>query len=446
MPVCYLTGMSTKRILIVDDEPKVAFFFQKNLEMVDKSYQVKAVNSGSEALVEIQADSYDLMVTDLRMPGMSGLELLRQVRQVSPRTQTILVTAFGGQNVWREADQLQVFRSLSKPLKIPELVSSVREALAQPDNLPNGAVVVMSGESFEAIARRLEMLRVDVGAHAVVLADTTGHVLVEIGMLPKLDVSSTLALLGGTMAASSALTEQLHYPQTVHLTYYEGPPYDLYTVSLGKHFFLTIFFDRRQSANNPSRIGIVWLYTRRILDELLELLGKRPADRMALDRDFADSLRGELDSLFVATPTAKPTPTVKKGTAVHTTADLHGKVESLLQLFQTQTKIAVNHQLGGLDVPLNQMEGALILKLVRESLKNVLRYASAKSVTVSFQADDQILRGHIQDNGIGFNPATTALKSLAHLRTELATLGGDLKITSQPGAGVQLLFTLPLAK
>ncbi|HRQ41672.1 MAG TPA: response regulator [Chloroflexota bacterium] len=437
--------MSTKRILIVDDEPKVAFFFQKNLEMVDKDYQVKAVNSGSEALVEIQANSFDLIITDLRMPGMNGLELLRQVRQISPQTQTILVTAFGGHSVWREADQLQVFRSLSKPLKIPELVTSVREALAQKNKLPNEDVVVMSGESFEAIARRLETLRVDVGAHAMVLADTTGHVLVETGMIPKLDISSTLALLGGIMAASSALTEQLHYPQTVHLTYYEGPPYDLYIVSLGKHFFLTIFFDRRQSVSIPSRIGIVWLYTRRILDELLELLGRRPAGQMALDRDFADSLRGELDSLFAEAPAAKPTPPVQKVTAVHTTADLHGKVESLLQLFQTQTKIVVNQELDGLDVPLNQMEGALILKLVRESLKNVLRYAQAKAVTVSFKSDEQMLRGRIQDDGIGYDPVKTSLKSLAHLQTELATLGGELKVTSRPNAGVQLLFTLPLA-
>ncbi len=440
--------MSTKRILIVDDEPKVAFFFQKNLEMVDKSYQVKAVNSGSEALVEIQADPYDLMITDLRMPGMNGLELLRQVRQISPQTQTILVTAFGGYNVWREADQLQVFRSLSKPLKIPELVTSVREALAQPDKLPNGAVVVMSGENFEAIARRLEMLRVDVGAHAVVLADTTGHVLVENGMLPKLDISSTLALLGGTMAASSALTEQLHYPQTVHLTYYEGPPYDLYIVSLGKHFFLTIFFDRRQSASNPSRIGIVWLYTRRILDELLELLGKGSTDRTTVDRDFADSLRGELDNLFAAPPAPKSTPPAPVGqpaTAVpHSTADLRGKVESLLHIFQAQTKISVYQELDGLAVPLNQMEGVLILKMVREGLKNVLRHAQARSVTVSFQSDDQVLHGRMQDNGVGFNPATTSFKSLANLQTELAALGGDLKITSRQNEGVQLLFTLPL--
>lgn len=441
--------MSTKRILVVDDEPKVAFFFQKNLEMVDKSYQVKAVNSGSEALVEIQADSYDLMITDLRMPGMNGLELLRQVRQISPHTQTILVTAFGGHNVWREADQLQVFRSLSKPLKIPELVTSVRDALAQPDRLSNGAVVIMSGENFEAIARRLEMLRVDVGAHAVVLADTTGHVLVENGMLPRLDISSTLALLGGTMAASSALTEQLHYPQTVHLTYFEGPPYDLYIVSLGKHFFLTIFYDRRQSASNPSRIGIVWLYTRRILDELLELLGKGSTERATVARDFADSLRGELDSLFAAPPAPvvpKAVPSAPQpATAVpHSTADLRGKVESLLHIFQAQTKIAVHQELDGLAVPLNQMEGALILKMVREGLKNVLRYAQARSVTVTFQADEQVLYGRMQDDGVGFNPAATSLKSLANLQSELAALGGDLKITSRQNEGAQLLFTLPL--
>ncbi|HUM67850.1 MAG TPA: sensor histidine kinase, partial [Chloroflexota bacterium] len=62
-----------------------------------------------------------------------------------------------------------------------------------------------------------------------------------------------------------------------------------------------------------------------------------------------------------------------------------------------------------------------------------------------FKSDEQMLRGRIQDDGIGYDPVKTSLKSLAHLQTELATLGGELKVTSRPNAGVQLLFTLPLA-
>ena len=54
-------------------------------------------------LQELKKTPYDLLITDLRMPEMSGLELLRHVREVSPATQTILVTAYGTKDVWEEA-------------------------------------------------------------------------------------------------------------------------------------------------------------------------------------------------------------------------------------------------------------------------------------------------------------------------------------------------------
>lgn len=74
--------MEKRRILIVDDEPKVAFFSQQHLALVDENYQAKAVNSGMAALEELQQYHYDLMITDLRMPKMDGIELLRHVKKV----------------------------------------------------------------------------------------------------------------------------------------------------------------------------------------------------------------------------------------------------------------------------------------------------------------------------------------------------------------------------
>ena len=87
--------MTKHRILIVDDEPNVAFFFKKHLELVDNSYVVISVRSGEEALTELKRYRYELMITDLRMPRMNGLDLLEEVRQISPHTKSILVTAYG---------------------------------------------------------------------------------------------------------------------------------------------------------------------------------------------------------------------------------------------------------------------------------------------------------------------------------------------------------------
>jgi DNA-binding NarL/FixJ family response regulator len=62
---------------------------------------------------------------------MNGLELLQHVRQISPKTKTILVTAYGSDDVWERARQLDISRGLSKPVKINVLLATVKELLAQ---------------------------------------------------------------------------------------------------------------------------------------------------------------------------------------------------------------------------------------------------------------------------------------------------------------------------
>jgi CheY-like chemotaxis protein len=95
--------MAQHRILIVDDEPKVTFFFQQHLEMIGEGYTVTAVNSGKDALAQLKKQQYDLMITDLRMPEMDGLELIRHTRKASPNTRIMLVTAYGTSDVFAEA-------------------------------------------------------------------------------------------------------------------------------------------------------------------------------------------------------------------------------------------------------------------------------------------------------------------------------------------------------
>jgi CheY-like chemotaxis protein len=291
--------MEKYRILIVDDEPKVAFFFQKNLEMMEAGYEVTAVNSGQAALTELQKRPFDLLITDLRMPQMDGLELLRQVRAKSPQTKTILVTAYGSEDVWEQARQLEISQALSKPLKIPDLLTAVRRALAegQRPGAKRYGLLALTGEHFEMLAARLENLRVDMGARACILADITGNILAQTGGIPEIDLSPMIALLGGNIAASVELSRQLRYPDTVHLAYYEGPPYDLYVANVGQNFFLTTLYDRRKE---NSRIGLVWLYKRRALDDLALLLNQdlnAPAPEL-FDPGFAADVQTELDSLF----------------------------------------------------------------------------------------------------------------------------------------------------
>ncbi len=447
-PCVNLMSMTKHRILVVDDEPKVAFFFQQHLEMVDKGYIAKAVNSGQAALEELQKESYDLMLTDLRMPQMDGLELVRQARKISPQTKTILITAYGTNNVWNNAGQLEVFRTLSKPLKIPQLLKSVQEALTPPANNQSG-VTVLSGESFEQLTNRIEALRMDIGARAAVLADTTGRIIVSTGSIDKVELSSMMALLGGTVAASITLAERLNSARPRHLSYFEGPPYDLYAVNLNHNYFLTSIFDRRKEA---SRIGLVWLYTRRALEELFDLLNNKTTSS-PLGQEFADSIQSELDDLLAGPTQANVAPAKPvKETAVPPPpppkvlpTTLSDQIAGLLVQFSQQTEIATESRLEDLEAPLPPAISTLVHKTVVECLKNVYCHAQATIVGVSFNRNGRFLQGSIADNGIGFDknrPPT--MKSLAQYQEAYKKLGGSLEVISYPDRGTKINFQLPI--
>jgi CheY-like chemotaxis protein len=437
--------MNKRRILIVDDEPKVAFFFQQHLDLVDENYQAKAVNSGAAALEELQHNDYDLMITDLRMPQMDGIELLRRVKQISPTTKTILVTAYGSEEVWEEARRLEIFRSLSKPLKIPDLLTSVREAFSTPRPQLKRGVLALTGENFEELSKTIEALRVDVGAQTVVVADTTGRILTDTGHIESFYLDSMLALLGGTMAASCELAHQLKYPQPLFLSHFEGPPYDLFAANLGNDFFLTIILSRHKGA---SRIGVVWLYTRRVLQKVIELLGQ---ERMqpTLEDGFAENVQSELDNLFGDSPTStapkvEPVNPTKKQTAAPP-ARFSQEISSILSQFGQQTGLVVEKRLDALDQPLSPTAVNLTLRTISSGLKNIHQHANASIIGVSFNSDEENLYGRIVDDGIGFNNQTPPeLGGLKNLKETFKRLGGSLELSAYPNQGTTLAITLPL--
>lgn len=119
----------TNHILIVDDEPKVAFFLGRALERYNRANQVTIAHSGEEALQILGTSEVDVLVTDLRMPGISGLELIRWARASSPRTRSILITAYGSEEIMTQAYDLNASRYITKPFDIQQFTRAVEEAL-----------------------------------------------------------------------------------------------------------------------------------------------------------------------------------------------------------------------------------------------------------------------------------------------------------------------------
>jgi DNA-binding response OmpR family regulator len=285
-----------KHILVVDDEEKVGFFLSRSLTLMDDTYVVETAHSGEEALDILQDTFIDLLITDLRMPGISGLELIRWVHASSPDTRVVLITAYGNEKTKAKADELDVYRYLPKPFNIQGFTEVVQGALSE-GALSTQGVVAFSDDTFEAIAERLETLRYDINARCIYLADMQGQQLTAVGDTMGLDDTLLLTLLAGGFATSAELAHQFGSEKSVNLNFHQDETYDIYSANIDESLFITLVYDR---SVQTSRIGMVWLYTRRAIEELSELVASMDLTNtgQALDADFGNSLLNEFDSYF----------------------------------------------------------------------------------------------------------------------------------------------------
>ncbi len=114
-------------ILIVDDDPQLRSSFEKLL--ASEGHQVRTANSGEAGLEAVREEMPDLVVMDVRMPGMDGLEAFEAMRQVDPKIVAIIVTAFGDMETAIRATKLGAYDYVLKPFEIPDFLSLVARAL-----------------------------------------------------------------------------------------------------------------------------------------------------------------------------------------------------------------------------------------------------------------------------------------------------------------------------
>ena len=133
------------RLLVVDDEEITRANLQHILEK--EGYHVAAATNGAEALEEMEKTSFDLVLTDLLMLKVGGMELLQQVKDRYPQTEVVIITGFATVPSAVEALQKGAYHYLAKPLKINEVRNTVSQALAkkQKAHRPKGPVLCFVG-------------------------------------------------------------------------------------------------------------------------------------------------------------------------------------------------------------------------------------------------------------------------------------------------------------
>lgn len=147
------------KILVVDDEPAMLLTLQAILR--EDGYTVDTAPTGEAAIEAIRGCRYDLVLTDLKLPGVDGLGVLAEVQKSSPSTVTIMMTGYGSVNSAIEAVHLGAYEYLLKPTEVPELKQAVRRSLerkrlSEIDTLYRVSTAITGRLDRDGVAKEIE--------------------------------------------------------------------------------------------------------------------------------------------------------------------------------------------------------------------------------------------------------------------------------------------------
>lgn len=131
-----MTSNAPTSILILDDEPIVSKRLKPSLNK--KGYIVETFTESMEAMKRIREKNFDIVITDLKMEGVDGMQFLTEVKKRSPETEVIVITGFATMETAKESFRKGVFDFLAKPFKLGEITEVIlraenkRKGLAQP--------------------------------------------------------------------------------------------------------------------------------------------------------------------------------------------------------------------------------------------------------------------------------------------------------------------------
>lgn len=200
--------MTQARIIVVEDQETARKTVMRALEL--RGYAVNGVGSGEEALDALAAEEYDVMLLDLRLPGMQGEEVMRQVRRSYPHLLVIIITAYGTLETAIAAVRMGAVDYLLKPCQLQEIEAAVARALRRRHG------EIRRQRLIQMISQALEALKAEEQA-ALALNDPADRFLRGGSLL--LDQEKRLAMLASTTEEASSVTAELTANEAVLLAY-----------------------------------------------------------------------------------------------------------------------------------------------------------------------------------------------------------------------------------
>lgn len=239
-----------KRVTIVDDSLEFGRMVRDTLQSIYTDLTITLVPSAEEALLEAARVSVDLLISDVRLPGISGLDLVPKIRARHPEIGTILVTGLTDEKVKRQAEKLGVTAFFRKPMDMGTFLSVVEQVLGgepplaaaeSPAAQAEPALVTLAPPAEPGLSQQVAELRQTLGAEAVALLDDFGRVAAHSGSpLPEDFEKETAALVMSALSAAGRLGRWMEAAQPTPVQVLRGASRDLVAGAIGTYALVLV--------------------------------------------------------------------------------------------------------------------------------------------------------------------------------------------------------------
>jgi two-component system, response regulator, stage 0 sporulation protein F len=265
--------MAAPRILLVDDQRDILRLLHATLDTLGHKLEIFEAPSGEEAMLETSRHRFDLLVSDYKLPGITGVELMKKVRVKNPDVKSILITAMNDKKTRDEMIAAGAMAMFDKPIPLADFLDVVERALGL-----KRTILPPEDEKVEAnrdtIADLLTNLRKQVNAQAVYLLSDRGRVLERAGDL--YDSSMEVSLLSAIMAIFSSgqkVSRLIHQEGPDHYHVFSGGDHDLVLIPVDALYGLLVAGDKLAERDHILNVVDAMLSVRATMEKSLRMMG-----------------------------------------------------------------------------------------------------------------------------------------------------------------------------
>jgi len=202
-----------------------------NLEALEVDLDLVDVPSGEEAIIEVVGTGIDLLIADIGLPGLSGIELYKKLKHTFPDMQVIIITGMEEEDLPQEITDTGAEAFFFKPLKMPKFLNAVRRTMGLDpvENDPEPLQKLTKQNLDENVTGRIADLRGELGAISILVIEREGIISAETGVVPdSIYESHVMPLLLQTFSITNKVSSFIGKDEPESVWYFSGDKYDLF--------------------------------------------------------------------------------------------------------------------------------------------------------------------------------------------------------------------------